>query len=339
MSAGQVLTGLSPPGRGLSLGTVRHYIRAMRVVLFALLLSLFAVAGISRAQESPVTPMNLSLAPEKVESIYAPPEASQEEQLGNTGAVKFDLTVGFWTDYFFRGIDRSESGGSEDSPNILIDGSMRFDLGRYPSLILGVFANIYDSDPISRFQEISPYFALELNARPITLKVGNTFYIYPDRDDFNTAEVWAKMTFDDSYFFRSEDPILHPYVLAAWDYDTYNGLYVELGIRHDFEIQDTPLVISPIARIAYVSGDKMFRQPTGPTPDPAFDFGSTGTDSGFQHYDLGLEVTFGLNSIARIPARYGRLDLKGYIFYTDGIEDHLRADTDLYGGVGIAFSY
>jgi hypothetical protein len=54
---------------------------------------MLVVASRSLAQESPVTPINLSLAPEKVESIYAPPEASQEEQLGNTGAVKFDLTV------------------------------------------------------------------------------------------------------------------------------------------------------------------------------------------------------------------------------------------------------
>ena len=68
-------------------------------------------------------------------------------------------------------------------------------------------------------------------------------------------------------------------------------------------------------------------------------FGKTGTSSGFQHYDLGLELTCALNSIAHIPPRYGKLDLKGYLFYTDGIDDHLRADSELYGGVGIAFSY
>jgi hypothetical protein len=276
----------------------------------------------------------------QVESIYAPPEAPLQEQGVNEGAVNFNLTVGYWTDYVFRGIDRSESAGAEDSPNILFDGAMRFDLGRYPSLFLGVFANIYDSDPISRFQEIRPYFGLELKARPIILAVGNTFYIYPDRDQFNTAELWAKITVDDSYFFRSDDPIFSPYVLAAWDYDTYNGLYVELGVRHDFEIEDTPLTLSPIARVAYVSGNKEFRKPTGTAPDPAFDFGpSGGHDSGFQHYEIGLEATYGLNQLFNIPARYGKFDLKGYLFYTDGIEDQLRADSELYGGVGIGFSY
>jgi hypothetical protein len=276
---------------------------------------------------------------QQVESVYAPPEAPQQEQGVNEGAVNFSLTVGYWTDYVFRGIDRSESGGSEDSPNILFDGSMRFDLGRYPTLFMGVFSNIYDSDPISRFQEIRPYFGLELTARPVTVAFGNTFYIYPDRDDFNTAELWVKMTLDDSYFFRSDDPIFQPYVLAAWDYDTYNGLYVELGVRHDFEIEDTPLTLSPIARIAYVSGNKEFRKPTGPTPDPAFDFGSSGKDSGFQHYDLGLEATYGLNQLFNIPARYGKIDFKAYLFYTDGLDNDLRADSELYGGVGIGFSY
>jgi hypothetical protein len=300
---------------------------------------LAVVALQSAYANAQITPINLSLAPEQTESIYAPPEASLEEQGRNEGPVKFDLNVSYFSDYVFRGIDRSESGGSEDSGNILFDGTMRFDLGRYPTLFMGVFSNIYDSDPISRFQEIRPYFGLELTARPIKLAVGNTFYIYPDRDQFNTAEVWAMIKVDDSYFFHSDDPIFSPYVLAAWDYDTYNGLYIEFGIRHDFEIADTSLVISPIARIAYVSGDKMFRQPTGPTPDPAFDFGTTGPDSGFQHYDLGLELTYTLNSIAHIPSRYGKLDLKGYFFYTDGIDDSLRADTELYGGVGIAYSY
>ena len=224
-------------------------------------------------------------------------------------------------------------------PNILFDGAMRFDLGRYPSLILGIFTNVYNSDPISRFQEIRPYFGLQLAARPITLTVGNSFYIFPERDKFNTAELWVKMTIDDSYFFRSDDPVFSPYVLAAWDYDAYNGLYVELGIRHDFEIEDTPLTLSPIARVAYVNSDKMFRTVAIPPGDPAFNFGTRGHESGFQHYEVGLEVTYGLNQTFNIPARYGKIDLKGYLFYTDGIDNNLRADTELYGGVGIGFSY
>src|SRR5207248_9467070 len=103
------------------------------------------------ATSSLVAPLKLSLLADQVESVYAPPEAPQQEQGANEGGVNFNLTVGYWTDYLFRGIDRSESGGAEDSPNILFDGQMRFILGRYPTFFLGLFSNIYDSDPTSRF--------------------------------------------------------------------------------------------------------------------------------------------------------------------------------------------
>jgi len=289
----------------------------------------------TRAQE----PLHFSLQPQRHESIYAPPEIAGEEQGVNAGGVTLDLRVTAFTDYIFRGIERSETGGREDDPNIQFDGTMRFDLGKFPDFFMGVFTNIYDSDPVSRFQEIRPYFGLELTARPIILTVGNTFYIFPDRDQLNTGEVWAKLTLDDSYFFRSDDPVLSPYLLVAWDYDKNNGFYIEFGVRHDFEILDTQFVLSPIARVAYVSDNKMFRTGGLTGADPGFEMATSGSDSGFQHYEIGLEATYTLNDVLKISARYGKVDLKGYLFYTDGIENELRADTELYGGVGIGFSY
>jgi len=322
---------------------------AVAAVAAPLLIAVFTAAARAQAAPPPPTPspapaleqpLKLTLqADPDVESIYAPREALGEEQGANTGGVNFSFTFGAWSDYVYRGIDRSESGGAEDSPNLQFDGQMRFDLGRVPSLFVGVFTNVYNSDPISRFQEIRPYFGLDATIRPLKIAVGNTFYIYPERDEFNTAELWARLTVDDSYFFRTRDPVLSPYVLAAWDYDTFNGLYLEFGVRHDFAVEDTPLTISPTASLAYVSGNRQFRQPLGPVPDPAFDFGTTGPDSGFQHYEVGVEVTYNLNGLLTIPARYGKLDFKGYLFYTDGLDDHLRADTELYGGLGIGFSY
>jgi len=286
-----------------------------------------------------IVPLNLSLQAQTPESIYAPPEAMAEENAINAGGVNFKLNATYFSDYVFRGIDRSETSGREDSGNMQIDGQMRFELGRFPDLFMGVFTNINDADPISRFQEIRPYFGLELTARPIIFTVGNTFYIYPDRDEFNTAEVFAQIKLDDSYFFRSDDPVFSPYVLAAWDYDKYDGFYIEAGVRHDFELEDLPLTISPIARIAYVLNQKAFRTVGLPGQDPSFESGTSGPDTGFQHYELGMELTYGLNDLLHIPARYGQFDLKGYLFYTDQLQNDLRADTELYGGVGVGFSY
>lgn len=299
--------------------------------------TLLSAAALAQTTQ-PIEPLRLSLAPDQVESVYAPPDAPMEDQGSNTGPVKLDLTVAGLTDYVYRGIDYSETGGSEDSPNLQFDASMRFDLGRYPDLFMGIFSNVYDSDPLSKIQEVRPYFGLELSARPLTFTVGNTFYIYPERDDSNNAEVWVKMTLDDSYFFRSDDPIFSPYALVAYSYDGNTGFYIELGVRHDFELDELPLTISPIARIAYVNNNPYYRA-DGADPTDPFVGGTSGPDSGLQHYDLGLELSYTLNGLMKIPQRYGKLDLQGVLFYTDGIDDELRADSVLYGGVGIKFSY
>jgi hypothetical protein len=286
-------------------------------------------------------PLKLSLQPDTIQSIYAPPEVVGEEQGTNEGGVSVDFRFSYLTDYLFRGIDRSESGGSEDAPNLQFDGALKWDLGKWPHPFIGVFTNVYNSDPLSRFQEIRPYFGLEYTARPIIFTVGNANYIFPERDVFNTGELFAKIKLDDSYFFRTDDPVFSPYVFAAWDYDKYNALYVEFGISHDFVIEDTPLTLTPRAAVAYVSNNRQFRKPTPGAidADPAFDFGAAGNDSGFQHYEFGMEATYALNTLLNIPSRYGKIDLKGYLFYTDGIDNKLRADTELWGGVGIGFSY
>jgi len=306
------------------------------------IVGMLAVAAPARAEEQAgalVTPLDLSLQGAVPESIYAPPEAMAEEQQVNAGGVNFRLDAFYSTDYVFRGIDRSETSGTEDSGNVQIDGQMRFELGRFPDLFLGVFTNINDADPISRFQEIRPYYGLELTARPIIFTVGNTFYIFPDRDAFNTAEVFAQLKLDDSYFFRTDDPVFSPYVMAAWDYDKHDGFYIEAGVRHDWALEGLPIVISPVARAAYVINHKAFREGGLTGNDPSFEAGTTGDDTGFQHYEVGLELTYRLNELLSIPARYGQLDLKGYLFYTDQLQNDLRADTELYGGLGVGFRY
>jgi hypothetical protein len=276
---------------------------------------------------------------EEIESIYAPPEILTDEQGVNEGGANLTLQFRYLSDYIFRGIDRSESGGTEDSPNLQLDGMLKFDLGKFPHLFLGSFTNIYDSDPLSRFQEIRPYFGLEMTARPVILTFGHSSYIYPDRDEFNTSEIWGRIKIDDSYFFRTDDPIFNLYLLAAWDYDQNLGLYFELGVSHDFKFEEIPLTLTPRAAIAYVEDNRGFRTEGAPPDDPAFSSGTTGEDSGFQHYEYGLEVTYALNDLFDIPARFGRLDFKGYLFVTDGIDDDLRADSELWGGVGIDFFY
>jgi hypothetical protein len=62
-------------------------------------------------------------------------------------------------------------------------------------------------------------------------------------------------------------------------------------------------------------------------------------ESGFQHYQFGLIGSYRLNDILDIPMRYGEWTFKGYMFYTDSIENDLKADTQVWGGAGIGFRY
>ena len=281
------------------------------------------------------------------QSVYAPPDPVDANTGVNEGGVRFDLNVSYLTDYVYRGIDMSEfiasfdpegdnqpdrpefAEGHEDSANLQVDAKMTFDLGKAPHPFIGVFVNTFDADPESRFQEIRPDIGLEWTLRPIIFTVGHNSYIYPDRDQLNTTEVFGMITLDDSYFLRTDDPILSPYVYAAYDYDLYDATYIEAGVQHSFRLEGTGIVLTAQASVAYVHGyEDLFIAP-----------GADGDDSGFQHYQLGLIGSYRLNPLLDIPRRYGDWTLKGYLYYTDGLDNDFNADTQVWGGAGIGFSY
>ena len=271
-------------------------------------------------------PLALAMLPND-QSVYAPPAPPREDEGINAGGVNIDLTVRYLTDYVYRGIDLSEAGGGEDSPNLQFDGRLSFNLGNFPSPFIGVFVNVHDEDPISRFQEIRPFFGFTWDLRPFVVEMGNLTYIYPERDDMNTGEVYAKVTFDDSWLFQTDRPIFAPYVLGAYDYDKHDGWYFEAGLRHEWEIEGTGLTLAAVASIGYVLDQPMFATEVG------------GVDTGLQHWQVGLVGKYSLNQLFNFSTRYGTWNLEGYLYYTDQMDGALRADTQLWGGAGIGFRY
>jgi len=269
------------------------------------------------------------------ESIYPDPEPPQPNTGINEGGVHLSLNVNYMTDYVYRGIDRSEVGAidpsetgdvTEDAPNLQFDGKLTFDLGRIPHPFIGAFVNVYNDDPVSRFQEVRPYFGLDWNIRPLRLTAGWQTYIHPERDDFNTSEIFGQIVLDDSVLFRTEAPLLSPYVFGAYDHDLYDGLYLEAGLRHDFVIDGTNLTLTAVGSVAFVASHEYFS--------------TDGTeDTGLQHYQVGLIGTYKLNTLLNLSRRYGEWTLRGFLYYTDGIDNKLRADTQIWAGVGIGFDY
>jgi hypothetical protein len=271
-------------------------------------------------------PPKMMLAPDD-DSVYAPRALPSPQGGRNDGGVNFGLDVWYVSDYVYRGVDRSEAGGNEDSPNTQYDNRVDFNLDKYPHPFIGVFVNVYNSDPVSRFQEVRPYFGIDWTIRPLRLELGHQTYLYPERDEDNSAEVYGKLTIDDSGLWGTENPVFGPYLLAAYDYDLNKGWYIELGIRHEFIFEDQGLTVAPTARIAYVVNHQFFAETPG------------GDDTGFQHYDVGFNVRYSLTKLFDVSPRYGDWSLNGVMFYTDGLQKDLNADNQIWGGIGIGFRY
>lgn len=273
-----------------------------------------------------LSPLALNAVPED-QSVYAPPSPPRPDEGFNSGGVNFDLTFRYVTDNVYRGVSRTEPGNHAHSTNLQFDGRLDFNLGKLPHPFIGSFVNIHSSDPISRFQEVRPYFGLNWNLRPFTAEVGNITYIFPERDTLNTGEVYAKITFDDAWLLRSDTPIVSPYVLAAYDYDKYNGWYFEAGIKHDFVFENTGFTLTALANIAFVA------------QNPNYATRPNGKDTGLQHYEIGLIGQYSLNHLFRFSPRYGTFTLEGYLYFDDRTSTDLRADIQIWGGGGIGFRY
>lgn len=312
------------------------------------LCALFAAAAVAAA-----APTALAQAPagggvmalqDRPESVYAPPEPPRENSGINEGAFRLQLSINYLTDNVWRGIERFEydpefadpsapvptGSTKEDYANLQFDGKASFDLGKFPSPFVRLFLNVAEesSGEVSSFQELDPSLGFDWNLRPFVFTVGHTNYIFPESEvDANgvpeSAELFGRIEVDDSYFFRTERPILSPYVFAAYDYSEFEGVYVEAGVSHTFVFEDTPFTLRAEGSVAYVSGLSEIY----------------GDSAGFQHYQAGLVGDCSLNQIFNFSKRYGEWSIRGYLYYTGRIDEDLRADEQLWGGAGIGFKY
>jgi hypothetical protein len=283
----------------------------------------------------------LAVLPPEPPSVYAAPEPERVEDGVNNGGVNIDVDFRYLTDDVYRGIshDRAVYSAVPGQPvvgklhaaNYQVDATLSFNLGKLPHPFVGVFTDINDSDPVSRFQEIRPFFGLDYTLRPLSVSAGLNTYIYPEREKLspspNTSEVYVRMMLDDSYFFLTPKPILSPYVYGAYDYNRNQGWYLEAGLKHDFDFPDFGFTLSPYGDVAYIS--RFPQQFIVISPH----------SSGFQHYDIGLTGTFSLNHLFHVAPRYGQFAIEGYLTYTGKFSNPIVANTELWGGVGLKYRY
>jgi hypothetical protein len=283
---------------------------------------------------------SLALAQLAPPSVYAPPEIPTEADGTNLGAVHMEFSVSYFTDYIYRGVEVFETPGAEDQLNLQFDGRVSFDLGKLPHPYVNVFVNVADDDPVSDFQEIRPTVGFDWTVKPIVISAGYTAYIYPDRDDQATSEAFLKLSLDENVLFGGQSVPL-PYVMGAYDFDLYDGIYLEAGLEYKLEFEELGLALNFIGSVAYVSNWDAF--PEGDAGPFAGFFTSPltteDTVSGLQHWQVGVVGDYSLNTLFNIPDRYGEWLLRGYLYYTSDFDSEINATDQIWGGAGITFRY
>ncbi len=283
---------------------------------------------------------SLALAQVAPPSVYAPPEIASEVDGTNLGAVHMELSFSYFTDYVYRGVEVFEVPGPEDQLNLQLDGKVAFDLGKLPHPYVGVFVNVSDDDPISDFQEIRPTVGFDWTVKPIVISAGYTTYIYPDRDERGTSEVFLKIALDENVLFGGKT-VPAPYALAVYDFDLYDGIYLEAGIEYKLKFEEIGLTLNFLGNVAFVSGWESFPQ-DGSSTFPGFFTSPLTTDQtidGFQHWQVGVVGEYSLNNLLNVSSRYGEWSIRGYLYYTNSLDDKINATEQLWGGAGLTFRY
>jgi hypothetical protein len=269
----------------------------------------------------------LTLQQEAPETVYAPPTPVHEQDGFAGSQVNFSLEVSYFNKFVYRGVEVFPPPDRDRRLNLQVDSELSFDLGKLPSPFVAVFVNAAEADEVSSFQIVRPTVGFDWTSRPISVRVGHTNYIYPDRSELDTADVFVRVILDDSWFFATGRSILSPYVLAAYDYDLYKGVYIEAGVQHVSKIEDWGLTITLLGHAAWVSSFDYFATAPGEK------------STGFHHWQVGLVADYSLNRLFNIPQSYGDWTLRGSLYYTDRLDTELRSDDVFWGGVGIRLRF
>lgn len=246
----------------------------------------------------------------------------------NNGGANLSIDFAYANKYFYRGVNHDAVASHGNSLNLLFDGRLEFNLGQYPHPFVELFTNIYDADPLSRFQEIRPIAGADWDVKPFDFQLSEVSYIYPERENYNYPEIDIKITLDDYLLLNTDKPVLSPYILGAFEYQKNEGWYVEFGFRHDFVFEDLGLTVSPQLAVAWISG---LRQ--------QFVFINNVRNTGWQHLEVGGTLSYSLNHLLDVSKKFGEFDVKAFGYYDEHLNSRITASNGFWGGIGLGFKY
>jgi hypothetical protein len=233
-------------------------------------------AGMPRALELDATqvvadakapaPLRLAQADDPAEPM-APrvdAEASEASDTSSSLPISLSLSYAVMSDYVFRGVNFSEyEGEGREKLNHQFDVNLEFATDDYGTFGLEAwfewFGAQHEINPIGGGQNLQEidyliYWSYSIEQIATDFTIGYTWYMFPNlgplleedgdpgtNNDGNTQEWWFSLEHNDAWMWKAlwpdnEDGVLNPSFLFAHDIGSILGVWMELGISHEFAI-------------------------------------------------------------------------------------------------------
>ena len=290
----------------------------------------------------------------------APPKDDWEKSVPLGFSIDYTLV----SDYIWRGMNFSEfPGEGREKLNHQVGAGISLDLDEKLGLStnlgtvgFSVWGEWYAANKSDRFngvpntsdthlQEVdwTINWSYDVGETGVSVEAGWIAYEFPNakRDAYATYEFYGKASFNDARILGVddvkglEDGIVSPSVSYYYDYDLVKGGWLEFGVEHGFNFPQEagPLKhISITPSLALGVDNRYWDKAVGGT-------GHKSTRLATIVY--GLTVGYDLGSALSMPAKYGSLNVEGFLNFSDA----LRADRaiglsdELFGGVRIAYGW
>ena len=264
--------------------------------------------------------LTLAAAAQDRPRVYAPPMLERDDapaaDVRELLPLHGNVTIGVATDDVFRGVELNPSA---DGAHAQLSARLTLgDDGLGPRPFAGVVADAAGDGGFA-LQSLRPAAGVEVVGEWGTVALGHRSLLFPD-GGLDTNEVFVESAVSEYY------SLFQPFGLVAYDYDRYDGLYAEAGLRVALAKPTDNLGLN----IEVV---------TGYAQDYGLLAGPDGDDTGFAHYRLGVSARYGLNELLNLPRDRGEWSVLGEIGYVDGLDGRLRADTQVFGGVSLSVRF
>lgn len=272
-----------------------------------------------------------------------------------TDPYSFDLSFGVYSDYVFRGINRSEfAGEGREQLNYQLDGAVTVDIGLLVGEDAGTcgmftfgtwwewYAQQKKLDPVKggqNWQELryNLTWSYDLDSIASTFHLGYIFYTYPNNKGWNTQEWWFGLDHNDAWMWKkwwpdNEEGVLNPTFRFYQDLRRAgaNTAWMELGLSHEFQVcRNTTMTPSWTLGIDH----DFYAEWTGMSRDNTTRLGNM---------LWGLDITYDLTERLALPANWGNMSLTGSIYFSDALgnaEDDGAIQDEFYGGLAFGWSF